>query len=129
MPGPADNSLYNYVKLSFKEGLDSNFITQLSDTIIKRVWETPTTGLIVLNSAHDNQGNSKLLPQIKPRTGIIGIERSLQAKQKETDQNISLAFQDLTKLMDMAKDMVAISKTISAKIRVIFNDCFVRLTD
>lgn len=125
MPGPADNSLYNYIKLSFKEGLDSNFITQLSDAIIKRVWETSTTGLIVLNI--DNQGNSKLLPQIKPRTGIIGIERSLQEKQKETDQNISLAFQDLTKLMDMAKDMVAISKTISAKIRVIFNDCFIRL--
>lgn len=126
MPGPANNSLYNYIKLSFKEGLDSNFVTQLSDTIIKRVWETPIAGLIVIN-AHDNRGNSKLLPQIKPRTGIIGIERSLQEKQKETDQNISLAFQDLTKLMDMAKDMVAISKTISAKIRVIFNDCFVRL--
>ncbi|KAM0734815.1 Vacuolar protein-sorting-associated protein 36 [Formica fusca] len=118
MPGPADNSLYNYVKLSFKEGLDSNFITQLSDTIIKRVWElAPTTSLNVPNDAHDNRGNSKLLPQIKTRTGIIGIERSLQEKQKETDQNISLAFQDLTKLMDMAKDMVAISKTISAKIR------------
>ncbi|XP_070169585.1 vacuolar protein-sorting-associated protein 36 isoform X3 [Polyergus mexicanus] len=118
MPGPADNSLYNYVKLSFKEGLDSNFIMQLSDTIIKRVWElTPTTSLNVPNDAHDNRGNSKLLPQIKTRTGIIGIERSLQEKQKETDQNISLAFQDLTKLMDMAKDMVAISKTISAKIR------------
>lgn len=128
MPGPADNSLYNYVKLSFKEGLDSNFITQLSDTIMKRVWElAPTAGLIALNDAHNSRGNSKLLPQIKTRTGIIGIERSLQEKQKETDQSISLAFQDLTKLMDMAKDMVAISKTISAKIRVIFNDSFVRL--
>ncbi|CAL1673112.1 unnamed protein product [Lasius platythorax] len=118
MPGPADNSLYNYVKLSFKEGLDSNLITQLSDTIMKRVWElAPTAGLIALNDAHNSRGNSKLLPQIKTRTGIIGIERSLQEKQKETDQSISLAFQDLTKLMDMAKDMVAISKTISAKIR------------
>lgn len=126
MPGPTDNSLYNYVKLSFKEGLDSNFVTHLSDTIMKRAWESaPAAGLIALNN--DNRGSSKLLPQIKTRTGIIGIERSLQEKQKETDQSISLAFQDLRKLMDMAKDMVAISKTISAKIRVIFNDCFVRL--
>lgn len=125
MPGPADNSLYNYVKLSFKEGLDPNFIIQLSDTIMRQIWEfTPATGLIV----NDNQGNSKLLPHIKTRTGIIGIERSLQEKQKETDESISLAFQDLRKLMDMAKDMVAVSKTISAKIRVIFNDSFVRLT-
>lgn len=127
MPGPADKSLCNYVKLSFKEGLDSNFITQLSDAIMRRLWEfAPIAGLIVPNT-NDNQGNSKL-PQIKTRTGIIGIERSLQEKQKETDESISLAFQDLTKLMDMAKDMVAISKTISAKIRVIFNDNTIRLT-
>lgn len=129
MPGPADNSLYNYVKLSFKEGLDSNFITQLSDTIMRRMWEfTPEAELIVSN-VNDNQGNTKLLPHIKTRTGIIGIERSLQEKQKETDENISLAFQDLTKLMDMAKDMVAISKTISVKIRVIINNSFSKLTD
>lgn len=127
MPGPADNSSYNYVKLSFKEGLDSNFITQLSDTIVRRVWEfAPAEGLILPNNAHNSQGNSKVLPQIKTRTGIIGIERSLQEKQKETDESISLAFQDLTKLMDMAKDMVAVSKTISAKIRVIFDDSFVK---
>lgn len=128
MPGPADNSLYNYIKLSFKEGLDSNFITQLSDTIMRRMWEfAPAAGLIVPN-VNDNQGNAKLLPNIKTRTGIIGIERSLQEKQKETNESISLAFQDLTKLMDMAKDMVAISKTISAKIRVIFIDFLVKLT-
>jgi len=128
MPGPADNSLYNYVKLSFKEGLDPNFITQLSDTVMRQMWKfSPTTGLIV-SSINDNQENAKLLPHIKTRTGIIGIERSLQEKQKETDESISLAFQDLTKLMDMAKDMVAISKTISDKIRVIFNDSFVKLT-
>lgn len=129
MPGPAVNSLYNYVKLSFKEGLDCNFTIQLSDTIVKQAWEfTPDVGLIVPNNVHDNQRNSKLLPQIKTRTGIIGIERSLQEKQKETDESISLAFKDLTKLMDMAKDMVAISKTISDKIRVSFNDSFVRST-
>lgn len=128
MPGPADNSVYNYIKLSFKEGLDPKFIMQLSDTIIRQMWEVaPATGLMVSN-VNDNQGNAKLLPHIKTRTGIIGIERSLQEKQKETDESISLAFQDLTKLMDMAKDMVTISKTISAKIRVIFNDSFIRLT-
>ena len=59
---------------------------------------------------------------MKTRTGIIGIERNLQEKQKVTEQSISMAFQDLKKLMDMAKDMVAISKIISAKIRVIVND-------
>lgn len=50
----------------------------------------------------------------------MGIERSIQEKQKATDQSISAAFQDLSKLMSMAKDMVHISKSISEKIRVIF---------
>ncbi|XP_020283297.1 vacuolar protein-sorting-associated protein 36 [Pseudomyrmex gracilis] len=115
MPGPTDTSMFNYIKLSFKEGLDSHFLTQLSDTVQRGKWKIDP--IISLNTSNNNQGNSKVLPQIKTRTGIIGIERSLQEKQKETDESISLAFQDLTKLMDMAKDMVAVSKTISVKIR------------
>lgn len=56
-------------------------------------------------------------PRIKLRTGIVGIERSLQERQKQTDENITLAFKNLSKLMTMAKDLVAISKVISSKIR------------
>jgi ESCRT-II complex subunit VPS36 len=55
---------------------------------------------------------------MKLRTGIVGIERGIQEKQKATDESISRAFQDLSKLMDMAKDMVHLSKSISQKIRV-----------
>ncbi|PBC34647.1 vacuolar protein-sorting-associated protein 36 [Apis cerana] len=119
MPGPLDNSIYNYIKISFKEGLDSNFHTHLSDTIMRRIWEL--TPIMPLNHPDTNIKNSgdinKSLPQIKTRTGIIGIERSLQEQQKATDESISMAFQDLKKLMEVAKDMVSISKTISTKIR------------
>ena len=34
------------------------------------------------------------------RSGIGGIERRLEQKNKETNQHISVAFEDLTKLMD-----------------------------
>jgi len=57
-------------------------------------------------------------PNVKLRTGIVGIERGIQEKQKATDESISKAFQDLSILMDMAKDMVNLSKNISQKIRV-----------
>lgn len=57
-------------------------------------------------------------PNMKLRTGIVGIERGIQEKQKATDESISKAFQDLSKLMNMAKDMVNLSKNISQKIRV-----------
>ncbi|XP_054272900.1 uncharacterized protein LOC128993164 [Macrosteles quadrilineatus] len=59
-----------------------------------------------------------MLEVIKPRTGIVGIERSIQEKHKQTDKNISAAFQDLSKLMTMAKDMVHLAKNISDKIRM-----------
>ncbi|KAH0550447.1 vacuolar protein-sorting-associated protein 36 [Cotesia glomerata] len=114
-PGPVDNSTNMHIKLSFKEGLDPNYITQLADVIMKKQWEVIISSPVIEPEATNPQKSQ--LPMIKTRTGIIGIERSLQEKQKATDQNITMAFQDLKKLMEMAKDMVSISKTISNKIR------------
>jgi len=34
------------------------------------------------------------------RPGIVGIERSIQQKHKQTDTSINQSFQDLKKLMD-----------------------------
>ncbi|XP_053976438.1 vacuolar protein-sorting-associated protein 36 [Hylaeus anthracinus] len=119
MPGPLDNSIYNYIKLFFKDGVDRYFIKHLSFTFIRRTWEIAP--IMPVDQSNSNMQNSSGVPKppqrIKPRTGIIGIERSLQEQQKVTDDSISMAFQDLRKLMEMAKDMVSISKTISAKIR------------
>ena len=52
------------------------------------------------------------------RSGIGGIERSMEAKAKATDTQISKAFKDLDQLMEMAKPMVSLAKSISGKIRV-----------
>uniref|UniRef100_A0A8C4QVF7 Vacuolar protein-sorting-associated protein 36 n=1 Tax=Eptatretus burgeri TaxID=7764 RepID=A0A8C4QVF7_EPTBU len=49
--------------------------------------------------------------------GIVGIERKLEEKRKETDKHISEAFEDLSKLMEKAKEMVDLSKSIASKIR------------
>lgn len=119
MPGPMDNSTNHYVKLSFKEGLEPGFIIQITNALAAKEWER-SPGFKPEESARvqSNPENSKVVTPIKTRRGIIGIERSLQEKQRATDDSISMAFQDLKKLMGMAKDMVTISKTISAKIRV-----------
>lgn len=123
-PGPLDRSTAPYIKLSGKNGLCSDFSRALRETLEARIWEamhlSPTTSM---SSSPTNTplatgtgvglGNSR----IKIRTGIGGIERSIEAKHKETDENIALAFQDLKVLMAMAKDMVGISKVISNKIR------------
>ncbi|EFA02261.1 vacuolar protein-sorting-associated protein 36 [Tribolium castaneum] len=101
--GPQPSSIYNFIKLSFREGFGSDVVGILNDSIQKKAWEGRTV--------------PKSVPQIKLRTGIVGIERSLQEKQKATDESISVAFQDLNKLMGMAKEMVSLSKMISTKIK------------
>ncbi|CAF1090423.1 unnamed protein product [Adineta steineri] len=51
------------------------------------------------------------------RTGISGIENHLAHQLNVQHQSISGAFQDLNKLMQQAKEMVSISKTIANKIQ------------
>jgi len=109
-PGPSDNSFSNFVKLSGRNGMDEKFVKSLNETVAAKVWEISIDN-------QPGQGIDPKAPRIKLRTGIVGIERNLQEKQKQTDDSIQLAFQDLNKLMTMAKDMVGLSKAISTKIR------------
>lgn len=106
--GPLDNQNCNidFIKISSKPGLTEDFIKALRSTVECKMW------LAVSSSNEDTQTKS-----IKLRTGIIGIERSIISKQQETDKNISNAFKDLDILMNMAQDMVKISKVISGKIK------------
>lgn len=103
-----DNSTSSFVKFSGPNGIDGKFTQSLHETILARVWEVNQVSLASV------QGN---LPRIKQRSGIGGIEKSMQDKQKLADANITEAFQDLKKLMNMAKEMVSLSKNISVKIR------------
>uniref|UniRef100_A0A1B6CPV6 Vacuolar protein-sorting-associated protein 36 n=1 Tax=Clastoptera arizonana TaxID=38151 RepID=A0A1B6CPV6_9HEMI len=102
--GPSNRSSYNHVKISIGDGQKDNFRIMLNQAVQRKAW-------IEEKVASFSNKNIKL------RTGIVGIERGIQEKQKATDQSITEAFQDLDKLMTMAKDMVNITKNISAKIR------------
>lgn len=106
IPGPVNRSIHHYVKLSFKEGLENNLLQIINEAIQKKKWES-----------FPPVATPSQAPNMKLRTGIVGIERGIQEKQKATDESISRAFQDLSKLMGMAKDMVNLSKNISQKIR------------
>lgn len=107
--GPQLTSIHNHIKLSFREGFNIDAVNILNDCLMQRRWDF---------DVQTAPSTSKPLPPIKLRSGIGFIEKSLQEKQKATDQSISVAFQDLSKLMTMAKDMVKLSQIISTKIRV-----------
>lgn len=112
-PGPMDFSSASFIKLSGKNGLNREFSMALWETTEARVWEIrlPT------QSPNTPSPRNESIPKIKLRTGIGGIEKSIEQKHKQTNENIALAFQDLKVLMAMAKDMVGISKEISNRIR------------
>ncbi|XP_052872683.1 vacuolar protein-sorting-associated protein 36 [Anopheles cruzii] len=116
--GPMDYSCASFVKISGRNGVDPAFVQALHATVSARVWiATDDRESAQLKNTSSDAGPSVNPAQRQLRTGIMGIERSLAAKQKQTDENINLAFQDLGKLMEMAKDMVAVTKIVSAKIR------------
>ncbi|XP_047545798.1 vacuolar protein-sorting-associated protein 36 [Vanessa atalanta] len=118
-PGPAVVSPYHFIKFSFKDGIDNAFYKALSEAVAAKAWERTQQ---VSTSSNLPASNSTPKPSVTPinskiRSGIVGIERSIEEQHRATDQSISVAFQDLKKLMEKAKEMVTVSKTISSKIR------------
>lgn len=105
-PGPMEFSSSSFIKLSAPNGIANNFVQALNEIMMAKVWQIS-----------DQPSSPPAPPRIKQRSGIAGIEKSIQEKHKQTDQNISMAFQDLNKLIGMAKEMVTTSKAISIKIR------------
>uniref|UniRef100_A0A9L0JIQ5 Vacuolar protein-sorting-associated protein 36 n=2 Tax=Equus TaxID=9789 RepID=A0A9L0JIQ5_EQUAS len=109
-PGPFQSSRNSYIKLSFKEHGQIEFYRRLSEEMTQRRWEN----MPVSQSLQTNRGPQ---PGRIRAVGIVGIERKLEEKRKETDKNISEAFEDLSKLMVKAKEMVELSKSIANKIK------------
>lgn len=105
-PGPMEFSATDFIKLSGPNGIGTNFVQAMNETLLARVWQIS-----------EPASSPSSPPRIKQRSGIGGIEKGIQEKQKQADQNMSAAFQDLNKLIGMAKEMVTISKAISQKIR------------
>lgn len=102
--GPCSSSDYDYVRIAFKAGGKQQFCAKLQEALSRRQWEVMA-------------GPKPKPAQRKIRTGIGGIQASLENRARQTDKEISKAFQDLDKLMEMAKPMVALANTISRKIR------------
>uniref|UniRef100_A0A670Y812 Vacuolar protein-sorting-associated protein 36 n=1 Tax=Pseudonaja textilis TaxID=8673 RepID=A0A670Y812_PSETE len=109
-PGPFQTSKYSYIKLSFKEHGQIEFFRRLTEEMSQRRWENmPASQTIDVDKASQS-GRIRA-------AGIVGIERKLEERRKEMDKNISEAFEDLSKLMEKAKEMVELSKSIASKIR------------
>uniref|UniRef100_A0A673HJW4 Vacuolar protein-sorting-associated protein 36 n=1 Tax=Sinocyclocheilus rhinocerous TaxID=307959 RepID=A0A673HJW4_9TELE len=109
-PGPYQQSKYSYIKLSFKEHGQIEFYRRLTEEMTQKRWENTPVSQPIPTGVGPKAGRTRAV-------GIVGIERKLEEKRKETDKNISEAFEDLSKLMEKAKEMVEVSKSIANKIK------------
>ncbi|XP_033631386.1 vacuolar protein-sorting-associated protein 36-like [Asterias rubens] len=107
-PGPVMMSGHSFIQLTFKESGETEFFRCLTEELSKRRWEYMTPA--------PRPGGKHHQPKAI-HAGIVGIERNLEKKWKDTDQTISKAFEDLNKLMEKAKEMVDLSRTIANKIK------------
>jgi len=91
-------------RLAFKQGGQKQFANKLHQALAQRQWEIKIVRPV------------RKAP-VATRSGIGGIQKSMQKKLQQTDSEISKAFQDINKLVEMAKPMVGLAKSISNKIK------------
>jgi len=92
-------------KLAFKQGGQKQFSGKLHEALAHRGWEVKIV-------RHVRKAPTA------PRTGGVGgIQKSMEKKLQQTDSEISKAFQDINQLVEMAKPMVGLAKSISNKIK------------
>uniref|UniRef100_A0A8C4H4N9 Vacuolar protein-sorting-associated protein 36 n=1 Tax=Dicentrarchus labrax TaxID=13489 RepID=A0A8C4H4N9_DICLA len=109
-PGPYQHSKYSFIKLSFKEHGQIEFYRRLTEEMTQKRWENTPVSQPIPTGTGSQAGRTRAV-------GIVGIERKIEEKRKETDKNISEAFEDLSKLMVKAKEMVELSRSIANKIK------------
>ena len=98
---PFKKEKFNFIKISFRTGGHVEFYNHLNSALKDKLWT-----IVAKNP-----------PKREIRAGITGIEKKLSQKAKQDNANISKAFEDLNKLIEMAKPMVKLAQSISTKIR------------
>uniref|UniRef100_A0A0K0G493 Vacuolar protein-sorting-associated protein 36 n=1 Tax=Strongyloides venezuelensis TaxID=75913 RepID=A0A0K0G493_STRVS len=127
--GPVQHSTFNSLRLVFKSGGEDEFYKKYMEALSRQTWKR--------NSSSSSSGGSRSSSNATnhhpstfntPNTtttassssrvvGIGGIERRINEHHARTHENISQAFEDMSRLMDQAKEMVAMSKSITEKLR------------
>ncbi|OZC09585.1 EAP30/Vps36 family protein [Onchocerca flexuosa] len=111
--GPFSSSLFNYIRLVFRNGGEDEFFEKYKEALGMNMWERTLSGCSMSNTIALRNSNTMV-----PRAvGIAGIEKRLAENHHRTHESISQAFEDMNRLMEYAREMVSLSKTITDKLR------------
>uniref|UniRef100_A0A3Q1JMZ9 Vacuolar protein-sorting-associated protein 36 n=1 Tax=Anabas testudineus TaxID=64144 RepID=A0A3Q1JMZ9_ANATE len=109
-PGPYQQSKYSYIKLSFKEHGQIEFYRRLTEEMTQKRWENTPVSQPIPTGTGSQAGRTRAV-------GIVGIERKIEEKRKETDKNISEVLERRNSKLLKAKEMVELSRSIANKIK------------
>ncbi|KAL4077964.1 EAP30/Vps36 family-domain-containing protein [Scleroderma citrinum] len=106
------------IKLSFRRGGDKAFYNILKRSLKARAWEGKQIGKGSRNGLLSNLGAASPDSASTParRTGIGGIIENVNASVKNTESELSNAFQDLEALMVKARDLVQLAAELNEKL-------------
>ncbi|VDN39185.1 unnamed protein product [Gongylonema pulchrum] len=110
--GPFSSSPFNYIRLVFRNGGEDEFFEKYKEALGLNMWERTLSG--VCSSSAPSRNSNTMVPRA---VGIAGIEKRLADNHHRTHETISQAFEDMSRLMEYARDMVALSKAITDKLR------------
>uniref|UniRef100_A0A674PLM2 Vacuolar protein-sorting-associated protein 36 n=1 Tax=Takifugu rubripes TaxID=31033 RepID=A0A674PLM2_TAKRU len=106
-PGPYQHSKYSFIRLSFKEHGQIEFFRRLTEEMTQKRWENTPVSQPIPTGTGSQAGRIRAV-------GIVGIERKIEERRKETDKNIS---EVVLKNSKLAKEMVELSRSIANKIK------------
>ncbi|MCJ1440205.1 MAG: hypothetical protein MMC23_000688 [Stictis urceolatum] len=116
---PPEEIQADYIKISFRIGGDKIFHERLKGAMIQRKWlleHAPPVPQYSLpsNDASSGRGSGTSTPEPKG-VGIAGLERLGLERQKNNQNVISSAFEDLEALMASAKEIIALAESFADK--------------
>ncbi|CAD6188564.1 unnamed protein product [Caenorhabditis auriculariae] len=112
--GPVNSSQYDLMRFVFRTGGEEDFYKKYDEALRRKTWLRSSSGSS--SSGGGLSVQSRASGQLRS-VGIAGIERRLAENHQKTHETITQAFEDMSKLMETARDMVNLSKSISEKVR------------
>ncbi|KAL3097817.1 hypothetical protein niasHS_000552 [Heterodera schachtii] len=122
--GPIAASGTNSLRFVFRNGGEEEFYKRFLDALNKQMWQRTSSSSSSASSSRNSAQQTQTIvgsaggTVAPPRSvGILGIEKRLAEQHQRTHEHISEAFEDMSKLMEQAREMVVLSKNITERLR------------
>ncbi|VDK48202.1 unnamed protein product [Anisakis simplex] len=109
---PIAFSPFNYFRFVFRNGGEDEFFEKYRDALARQTWQRTSS-----SSTSSSAGSRNSTVHVPRAVGIAGIEKRLAENHQRAHDSISQAFEDMTHLMECAREMVTLSKSITEKLR------------